>query len=67
MELPLSKKINFINLDNGDWVQCGPERGERTWSFLTRHIHIPGDVAQMVERSLSMREALGSTPSFSND
>ena len=24
-----------------------------------------GDVAQMVERSLSMREALGSTPSFS--
>ena len=25
-----------------------------------------GDVAQMVERSLSMREVLGSIPSFSN-
>ena len=28
-------------------------------------VALEGDVAQMVERSLSMREALGSMPSFS--
>ena len=33
--------------------------------LLCRRIHRLGDVAQMVERPLSMREALGSTPSFS--
>ena len=34
-------------------------------SELFRFSHSNGDVAQMVERSLSMREALGSMPSFS--
>jgi hypothetical protein len=33
--------------------------------FINVKIKQKGDVAQMVERSLSMREALGSTPSFS--
>ena len=33
--------------------------------FVSSVAHSIGDLAQMVERSLSMREALGSMPSFS--
>ena len=38
------------------------------WNEVLKHMAralFQGDVAQMVERSLSMREALGSMPSFS--
>ena len=53
-----------------DFVRCGA-RTRNTHREDQKLVQLPhatrvGDVAQMVERSLSMREVLGSIPSFSN-
>ena len=39
---------------------------KRLKGILKSSVYRHGDVAQMVERPLSMREVLGSMPSFSN-
>ncbi|KAL1931699.1 hypothetical protein VTP01DRAFT_9842 [Rhizomucor pusillus] len=52
-------------VQNQLFPQCLITGLKRIEDFLPPTNSVAGDVAQMVERSLSMREVLGSTPSFS--
>ena len=46
--------------------QKNSQKNKTSIEKISVSLEFVGDVAQVVERSLSMREALGSMPSFSN-
>ena len=58
---PDAQESQSCNLLNSLLAHENLENNVCTYFFIS----FSGDVAQMVERSLSMREALGSMPSFS--